>query len=300
MVVHTSDHADDELPLGAVSGVPAEDAERYLLALAAINLSVYDWNIETGRIEHPLLGQEVRRRWVEQPLTAEAWERAVHPDDRGGLRAALRAHFKKETTRLDCEYRYLSSGGTWRWARQYGIALRRADGRAYRLVGATADVTEIRQGELDLQAARAETEWTREHMQALLDNMRDGVGSAMADGSYLMSNKAMFGQVDIPRDTIVALGTMQNIWRYQYEHALVPRIAANADEHVAAQLALFDRADGSQQVRQRPDGSWVERSFQRMPDGSRLVVVRDITELKSRETGNRPRTRRRRSRARRG
>jgi signal transduction histidine kinase/HPt (histidine-containing phosphotransfer) domain-containing protein/ActR/RegA family two-component response regulator len=283
MVVHTSDHADDELPLGAVSGVPAEDAERYLLALAAINLSVYDWNIETGRIEHPLLGQEVRRRWVEQPLTAEAWERAVHPDDRGGLRAALRAHFKKETTRLDCEYRYLSSGGTWRWARQYGIALRRADGRAYRLVGATADVTEIRQGELDLQAARAETEWTREHMQALLDNMRDGVGSAMADGSYLMSNKAMFGQVDIPRDTIVALGTMQNIWRYQYEHALVPRIAANADEHVAAQLALFDRADGSQQVRQRPDGSWVERSFRRMPDGSRLVVVRDITELKSRE-----------------
>ena len=122
----------------------------------------------------------------------------------------------------------------------------------------------------------------------------------MADGSYLTSNKAMFGQVDIPRDTIVALGTMQNIWRYQYEHALVPRIAANADEHVAAQLALFDRADGSQQVRQRPDGSWVERSFQRMPDGSRLVVVRDITELKSRETGNRPRTRRRRSRARRG
>ena len=122
--------------------------------------------------------------------------------------------------------------------RQYGIARRRADGRAYRLVGATADVTEIRQGELDLQAARAETEWTREHMQALLDNMRDGVGSAMADGTYLTSNKAMFQQIDIPRDTIVALGTMQNIWRYQYEHALVPRIAPNADAHVAAQVAL--------------------------------------------------------------
>ena len=45
-----------------------------------------------------------------------------------------------------------------------------------------------------------------------------------------------------------------------------------------------DRADGSQQVRQRPDGTWVERSFLRMPDDSRLVVVRDITELKQRET----------------
>ena len=83
---------------------------------------------------------------------------------------------------------------------------------------------------------------------------------------------------------ILTLGTMQNIWRYQYENGLVPRIAATADEHVAAQFELFSRADGSQQVRQRPDGSWVERSFLRMPDDSRLVVVRDITELKRRET----------------
>ena len=62
------------------------------------------------------------------------------------------------------------------------------------------------------------------------------------------------------------------------------RTTATADEHVAAQFALFTRADGTQQVRQRPDGTWVERSFLRMPDDSRLVVVRDITELKQRET----------------
>ena len=65
---------------------------------------------------------------------------------------------------------------------------------------------------------------------------------------------------------------------------LVPRSAATADEHVAAQFALFTRADGSRQVRQRPDGTWVERRFLRMPDDSRLVVVRDITELKQRES----------------
>ena len=110
------------------------------------------------------------------------------------------------------------------------------------------------------------------------------MGSAEADGTYLASNKAMFELVDIPRETIVELGTMQQIWRWQYENNLVPRIAATADEHVAEQFALFTRADGSQQVRQRPDGTWVERSFLRMPDDSRLVVVRAITELKQRET----------------
>ncbi len=136
----------------------------------------------------------------------------------------------------------------------------------------------------ELQEARAQAERTRRHMQALLDNMPDGVGSAEADGTYITSNQAMFELVDIPREQIIALGCMQNIWRYQYDNNLVPRVAATADEHVAAQFALFTQADGSRQVRQRPDGRWVERSFLRMPDDSRLVVVRDITELKQRET----------------
>src|SRR6202011_2131793 len=105
--------------------------------------------------------------------------------------------------------------------------------------------------------ARVERERRRAHMQALLDNMRDGVGSAEADGTYLASNKAMFELVNIPPETIRALGTMQDIWRYQYETGLVPQIAATADEHVAVQFELFKRGDGTRQVRDRPDGTWV-------------------------------------------
>jgi signal transduction histidine kinase len=277
-------NAAEPLLLDAITGVPAEDAERYLLALAAINLSVYDWNIETGAVTHPPLGSEIRQRWAEPPHSGETWIRAIHPGDLPDYRATLLAHLKGETARLDCEYRCRGVDDTWRWVRQYGVAMRHPDGRAYRLVGATADITDSKQRDVELQAARAETERTRAHMQALLDNMRDGVGSAEADGTYLASNKAMFELVDIPRETIVALRTMQDIWRYQYDNGLVPRIATTADEHVAAQFALFTQADGKRQVRQRPDGSWVERCFLRMPDDSRLVVVRDITELKQRES----------------
>ncbi len=279
-----TDEVVESLPVGTFSGVDPQDAERYLLALAAINLSVYDWNIETGTIEHPPLGREVRRRWAEQPRSADGWSSVLHPDDLAGYHAALLAHIKGETPRLECEYRYRGAAGEWRWVRQYGIALRRPNGRAYRMVGATTDITEIKQREVELAAARAEAEHTRKHMQELLDNMRDGVGSARANGNYITSNQAMFELVNIPRDQIVALRTMQNIWRYQYENNLVPRTAATADEHVAAQFELFTRGDGSPQIRQRPDGTWVERSFQRMPDDSRLVVVRDITELKQRES----------------
>ena len=276
-----------ELPMTADTApqtVPAEDVERYVLALAAINLSIYDWNIETGVIDRPPLGREVQQLWADAATSGDGWAKIVHPDDLPGLRAALAAHFKGKTPRVEHEYRYRGSDNSWRWVRQYGMALRRPNGEAYRLVGATADITDIRQREVELQAARAETERTRAHTQALLDNMLDGVGSAEADGTYITSNKAMFELVNIPRETIVELGTMQDIWRYQYDNHLVPRIAATADEHVDAQMELFNRADGSQQVRPRPDGTWVERCFRKMPDGSRLVVVRNITDLKQRET----------------
>ena len=88
----TAETQSELLPVGAISGVEPEDAERYLLALAAINLSVYDWDIETGTIEHPPLGREVRQRWAEQPSTADGWASVLHPDDLDGFRAAIRAH----------------------------------------------------------------------------------------------------------------------------------------------------------------------------------------------------------------
>ena len=175
--------ANEPLSPDAAADVQALDAERYLLALAAINLSVYDWNIETGAVDHPPLGRDVRRLWAEHPHDGNTWIRCVHPDDMPAYRAALRALLKGETARLDFEYRYRGRDCTWRWVRQYGVALRHANGRAYRVVGATVDVTDEKRRDADLEAARAETERTRMRMQALLDNMRDGVGSAMADGT---------------------------------------------------------------------------------------------------------------------
>ena len=262
----------------------AWDAERYLLALASTNHSVYDWNIDTGGVEHPPPRPTMPERWAARPGSAEDWAQAVHPDDLPGYRAALLSHIEGETPRLECEYRYRGGDGIWRWLRQYGIALRREDGRAYRVVGAAVDITDIKLREAELQSARAETERTRALTQALLDNMCDGVG--LGRGGWLLHHLEQ-GHVRAcrhPRETVIALGTMQNIWRWQYENELVPRIAPTADEHVALQFDLFARADGSRQVRPRPDGSWVERWFVRLPDERRLVVVRDITELKQRET----------------
>ena len=70
------------------------------------------------------------------------------------FRRRLIEHLKGETPRLVCDMRYLTEDGTWRWARQHGIAFRGPDGRARRLVGASGDITELKQREFELQTAQ--------------------------------------------------------------------------------------------------------------------------------------------------
>jgi PAS domain S-box-containing protein len=124
----------------------ASDA-RHALAMESINHAVYDWNIEDGTLYQspPLrLMFGLSPEEFEQLSTADGWMKRIHPDDLLPFRHALAAYFAGGTPRLECEYRYRTGDGRWRWARLHGIAVRDPDGRARRLVGAIGDVTELK------------------------------------------------------------------------------------------------------------------------------------------------------------
>ena len=123
---------------------PSEDEERYALALESINENLYDWNIETGELYFSPGLRVMLGMTPEEQATLENWAALIHPDDRALHQGTLLAHFKGEIPRFECEFRYRTVDGNWRWARQHGIALRRANGRAYRMVGATGDITASR------------------------------------------------------------------------------------------------------------------------------------------------------------
>ncbi len=143
-----------------------ESEERYALAMTAVNEAVYDWRIDRDEIYyspniHLQLGFS-----AEELRSSEDWRRRIHPDDAARYRAAMRAHFKGETPRFDCTYRYRAADGRWRWARQHGIALRDANGRAHRMIGATGDITDAKRIEEELEEARTRlTETMREALE---------------------------------------------------------------------------------------------------------------------------------------
>ncbi len=132
----------------------AQIEERYVLAMESLNLGVFDWNIEADtvyfapdlRIMLGLTEKELAR--------PRDWINRMHPDDLPLYRRKLAEHLKGHTPRFECDTRYRDGDGTWRWARQHGVAMRHTDGRAFRMVGATGDITEIKNSQREALAAK--------------------------------------------------------------------------------------------------------------------------------------------------
>ena len=83
-----------------------ESEERFDFAMQAINEGFYDWDIANGTIYY---SERVRNALGISPKelrTPAAFLDRVHPDDRPRFRAATVAHFKGETERFECDYRF--------------------------------------------------------------------------------------------------------------------------------------------------------------------------------------------------
>ncbi len=144
-----------------------ESEERYDSAMHAINEGVYDWDIANGTIYYSDRVRAILRVSPKELRSPAAFLDRVHPDDRPRFRAATVAHFKGETERFECDYRFRARDGSWRWARQHGVALRDARGRAYRMVGSTGDITELKEREEQLAEQIAERTAIGELLEAI-------------------------------------------------------------------------------------------------------------------------------------
>ena len=105
----------------------------------------------------------------------------VHPEDQPALAAAMDA---VATTPVNgIEYRVVRPDGTLRWAFSRGYPIRDADGKLYRVVGTTEDVTERKETQDRLAAAEA-------HYRLLVENAPYGIYALDADGRFLELNPA--------------------------------------------------------------------------------------------------------------
>jgi PAS domain S-box-containing protein len=127
--------------------------ERYNVASRAVNEGIYDWDIKRGKIYYSERVYEALGFTARDYRTVAGWRKRIHPDDLPQFTSGVIAHLKGESERFECDYRFRTRDGSWRWARQHGIALRDASGRAIRMIGSTGDITELKRAEEALRAS---------------------------------------------------------------------------------------------------------------------------------------------------
>jgi diguanylate cyclase (GGDEF)-like protein/PAS domain S-box-containing protein len=153
--------ATDITPLKHSEQKARESEQQLSLALEGSQLALFDWNVATGGV---FLSDQWAVMLGGKPApthtTFTALQELVHPQDNAELSGRIRDALKGVTPYYRVEHRVRTNAGGWIWIQSHGQVTARdhRDGRAVRLIGTNADVTERKRAEAELAESRAQLE----------------------------------------------------------------------------------------------------------------------------------------------
>ncbi len=119
-----------------------ESEERYALAVQAANDGIWDWNLKTNKIYFSHRWKDILGyKYEEIGNDPNEWINRLHPDDKDRFQTELALHIKGLTPIFECEYLIRHANGKYLWALSRGLAVRDADGTAYRMAGSHSDIS---------------------------------------------------------------------------------------------------------------------------------------------------------------
>jgi PAS domain S-box-containing protein len=249
--------------------------QRYATAMQAINEAVYEWDVATGDMYYSPRLYDLVALTPDELSTRQQWVDRVHPDDLPHYRAAIVAHFKGETERLEVEYRYRHADGSWHWARQHGVASRDQAGRAYRVSGSTGDITAEKRLAEELNRARRQ-------LEDALESIAEGFVLFDPQDRLVMCNSHYRGWFGNLSYMVRPGNTFESFMRAAVESEMFPAAAKDPEGFMAAVLARR-RNPGGPREQHLSSGISLQISDYKMKDGSHVSVYTDITEQKQRQ-----------------
>jgi PAS domain-containing protein len=147
----------------------------------------------------------------------------------------------------------------------------------------------LRKGNMNMGAGTGDMAETALHnftsvdAAAILENVTDGLALFEANGDIALWNGAMFAINGFPRQLFTGFRNISQAFHWQFENGHLQRSHPTVAEDVAAFMTHFLSGERHVVTHLRPNGRWVHVNWRTLPDGRRLLVHRDVTELKQRE-----------------
>ena len=142
--------------------------QRFRMVLDATSDGVWDRDVVSGTCHYsPQWAEMLGYSPDELAPTLATWENLLHPEDRPRVVSALEEHLQGRAERYVAAFRMRHKDGGWRWVLSRGRVVDQDDtGRARRILGTHADISEWKRTEQELRESR-------ERFRALIEALPD-------------------------------------------------------------------------------------------------------------------------------
>ncbi|MDZ7961147.1 MAG: histidine kinase dimerization/phosphoacceptor domain -containing protein [Aulosira sp. DedQUE10] len=131
--------------------------ERYIRAISAGKVGIWEWNIKTNEIYiDPNLKAMLGYAEHETPRYFDDWLKLVHPDDVESLKNAMYSYLAGITQKYEIEHRMLNKTGGCIWFLSRGTILREIQDNMCYMAGSNTDITARTQAENKLKISLKE------------------------------------------------------------------------------------------------------------------------------------------------
>ncbi len=147
--------------------------ERFRLTIQSVNDGIWDWRCDRNSSYYSpqwkaMLGYSDQELHDDPYL----WEELLHPDDRARALATQAAYLREFNDTFQQEFRLRCKDGSYRWIlARAKVVERGADGQPLRVVGSHTDISERKQAEAALRAAKEAADAANQAKSEFLANM---------------------------------------------------------------------------------------------------------------------------------
>jgi two-component system, chemotaxis family, CheB/CheR fusion protein len=126
-----------------ISGIKSIQ-DKLNLAMEFSRMVWWEWDLVTQVLDTHTGGQSILGFAGSTVTTTTAeWHNLIHAEDLERVRQSLESCLRGDVSRWECQHRFLTRDGQWRWVVNKGkVAARNAAGRPIRMLGTTQDVHE--------------------------------------------------------------------------------------------------------------------------------------------------------------
>ena len=184
--------------------------ERYLLALGGSTDGLWDWDLFSDTVFYSDRFREILGYSSDEfPGTIDSFRSRLHPEDAEVVWNAIQRHLQ-ERVPYKVEYRLGTKSGEYLWFLARGQAIWNSEGKAIGMSGSIQDITERKQGELNLKAALSEIKELKEKLEVERAYLKEEIKSQYNHENIIGQSDALnyiFYKVEqiAPTDTTVLI-----------------------------------------------------------------------------------------------